>query len=470
MLLPEIIHFVIFNTSINYMSLMTLSDTNIPETADFFTEYITFPIVIKFLLIFIFPYCFVYFIKKPSIKLSVKSYKVKISFFIGIIIFIFTIPRDYVLREIQYINIYKLYNQVQYDKQLFIDTIKKSRKHNSFGAIDTSKAGDNVTYVIVIGESVDRNRMSIYGYERNTTPYFKTISSELFIFDDVISPHCHTSPSLQKILTFSDYFGSSYEYGSIIDFFNEAGFDTYWLSNQYKYGANDTGYTAIANSAKYTNYINTKLWSSNETTYYDGMLIPYLEGIINNDNTQKSKLIFIHLFGSHSSYYDRYPKEFNKYNTNKFLNNINSKMKASKVSKYNAYDNSILYTDYVLYSIINILKENNINGYMLYFSDHGEDAGSSDFNFYGHNEAISTKPMYEVPMILWLSERYKSNNTEKSANIYNSLHNPYQLDRLIHSVIDLSNMESDIFRPEDSIINQCFIEKERYYGNKIYIK
>ena len=108
---------------------------------------------------------------------------------------------------------------------------------------------------------------------------------------------------------------------------------------------------------------------------------------------------------------------------------------------------------------------------MLYFSDHGEDAGTTDKNiFHGHNESISTKPMYEIPFILWLSEKYKKENKEKINYIQNSIHRPYQTDRVIHTVIDLSNMDNKLFKPEDSIINKKFQQQKRYYGSKEYKK
>ena len=139
--------------------------------------------------------------------------------------------------------------------------------------------------------------------------------------------------------------------------------------------------------------------------------------------------------------------------------------------KYNAYDNSIIYTDYVLKKLIDVLKQENINGYMLYFSDHGEDAGSTDKNvFYGHNESISSKPMYEIPFILWLSNKYKQENSGKVNDIKLSIHKPYQTDRLIHTIIDLSNMDNKLFKQSESIINKNFQEVKRVYGNKEYKK
>ena len=46
---------------------------------------------------------------------------------------------------------------------------------------------------------------------------------------------------------------------------------------------------------------------------------------------------------------------------------------------------------------------------MLFLSDHGEEL-YTDLNIAGHNEDTPTKSMYEIPFILWQSEKYKEYN------------------------------------------------------------
>ena len=469
-IIPEIIHIVVFNKPIDYISLMTLADTNKSEAGDFIQTYGNFTTYLKLFFIIICPYIVLLLLPEYKRKIKIYSWKFILVFVVTLTAFILTFPRDYVQRELKPVFIYKTYQQVIKDKKLFIESITNN-KYEDYGDIIVNSISDNNTYVLVIGESSDRNRNSLYGYERNTAAYLSKIKNEIYIFDDVISPHAHTSPSLEKVLTFADFQNEDfkYKYGSIIDFFKSAGFKTFWLSNQYKYGDYDAGYTAIANAADEKVYINTNSWQSHKTNYYDEKLVEKLALVLKNTNG--NRFIIVHLFGSHSPYAKRYPKEFNIYKSNVFLKNINPNSKYANEANYNAYDNSILYTDYVLYKIITLLKQENINGYMLYFSDHGEDAGTTDKNiFHGHNESISTKPMYEIPFILWLSEKYKKENKEKINYIQNSIHRPYQTDRVIHTVIDLSNMDNKLFKPEDSIINKKFQQQKRYYGSKEYKK
>ena len=57
------------------------------------------------------------------------------------------------------------------------------------------------THVIIVGESISRLHMSLYGYNRNTNPLLKKINGELLVYKNVISPHAYTTGSLRKALT-----------------------------------------------------------------------------------------------------------------------------------------------------------------------------------------------------------------------------------------------------------------------------
>lgn len=51
-----------------------------------------------------------------------------------------------------------------------------------------NEAGKPTTLVLVIGESTNRQRMSLYGYERETTPNLDKLRDQLAIFDNVVTP------------------------------------------------------------------------------------------------------------------------------------------------------------------------------------------------------------------------------------------------------------------------------------------
>src|SRR5690606_14130732 len=96
------------------------------------------------------------------------------------------------------------------------------------------------TYVVIIGESTSARNMGLYGYYRNTNPLLTEIKDELLIFNDVISPHTHTIPSLNKMLSLSNFENPDVIHcGSIVQLANAAGFSTYWISNQQPIGIHE---------------------------------------------------------------------------------------------------------------------------------------------------------------------------------------------------------------------------------------
>lgn len=61
--------------------------------------------------------------------------------------------------------------------------------------------------VLVIGESTQRNYLSLYGYPLSTTPRLEALeqAGNLVLFRDFISSFPNTDRSLQRALTFSHY-------------------------------------------------------------------------------------------------------------------------------------------------------------------------------------------------------------------------------------------------------------------------
>ena len=65
-------------------------------------------------------------------------------------------------------------------------------------------AGKPATLVLVIGESTNRDHMSLYGYPRSTTPKLDAMRQELSVFKQVVAPRPYTIEVLQQALTLAD--------------------------------------------------------------------------------------------------------------------------------------------------------------------------------------------------------------------------------------------------------------------------
>ena len=74
----------------------------------------------------------------------------------------------------------------------------------------------------------------------------------------------------------------------------------------------------------------------------------------------------------------------------------------------------------------------------------------------GHNESIPTKDMFDIPFVLWRSEKYKQ---EKLLSI--KFDRKYMIDDLFHSLSDLLSISSLEVDSTRSIFNRGFKDRKR---------
>ncbi len=325
-------------------------------------------------------------------------------------------------------------------------------------AVPTSKAFTNIesknspqTYIVVIGESTSKWHMQLYGYGRETNPRLTEIKNELIVLDSVITPHVHTITALEKILTLaSDQNKAPTHNGSIIQLANMAGFTTYWLSNQKPVGLYESIPTIIGSAASHKRFMATDDYNYD---IYDGALLPVLDEIL-KDTSESKKIIFVHLIGTHVRYEKRYPIAFEKFKTpSKSLKFQHEKA----IQQTNSYDNATLYNDHIIREVIEKLRAQDGYSYMVYFSDHGDEVYDT-MDFMGHNEYHGTRPMFEVPLLFWFSEKYKNINGTLSKNV---LHRKYSLTDFPHTFASLSNIKFENFEASRNVLDSTFIVRKR---------
>lgn len=253
--------------------------------------------------------------------------------------------------------------------------------------LDEENTSINI-YVLVIGESVRRDHVSLYGYERETMPNTEKQLDNLFIFQQAISAAPITTMALASALTIKPVDSDDYRLLSynIINLANQAGYKTYWYSRQGSIGQYNTAITSIAKNSSVTEWIDTG---------FDDSLLPKLEDALNDSSSQK-KLIILHTNGSHFFACDQYPESAT------FFKNGRS------VSE-DCYDNSIRYTDQLLANIFDKLTDKPAS--VMYFSDHGQikriKRGEID---YFHGSINPSKEAVEVPQFIWFSPKLDSQN------------------------------------------------------------
>mgnify|MGYP001032513606 CR=1 FL=1 len=319
-------------------------------------------------------------------------------------------------------------------------------------------ANTPATLVLVIGESTNRQRMSLYGYPRQTTPELDKLKDQLDVFDNVITPRPYTIEALQQVLTFADeenpdlYLSTP----SLVSMMKQAGYKTFWITNQQTMTKRNTMLTTFSEQADEQVYLNNN--RNQNAAQYDGDVIePFNKALA---DAAPRKLIVVHLLGTHMSYQYRYPSTFDKFQDR---NGVPAGVRDDQVPTYNSYDNAVLYNDFVVSSLIKDYARTDPNGFLLYLSDHGEDVfDSAGHSTLGRNENKPTAPMYTIPFMAWASPKWRASH---DWNLAGDLSRPYSSSHLIHTWADLAGLSFDELDRSKSVVSDSFKARPLMIGN-----
>lgn len=429
--------------------------THASESKEFLGQFISWEMVLVWI---IYISAGIFFIVKArsNHSLSVRKYWGLLTF--SILIVLTSIILQYLVQAIPTVDFYK--SRVLYWKanQTF-QKEKEFRKNLKMDVECILPDSLNHTFVVIIGESTSAYHMSLYGYFRETTPFMDSLKNELAVYTNVITPDTHTFGVMQKVLTFANHEHPEYfrQKPSMVEMFNSAGFETYWISNKAfltKWGGS---YGIIAEEAKH-------LYDLSSYNQPDEIVLSYLEEIL-NDSIQGNKIIFIHLMGNHHAYKSRYPKSFEYFDYKKRNDLADLDFRDDFVKRtIDEYDNSILYGDYVFNSIFEQVKKIGGSSYLLFFSDHGEEV----YEFRkarGHFMSDVYPYQCLIPFALWRSEVYK----EEMPEIVIDTSRPYSIENLIYSLSTLSGLVYDGNNGEESIFSAEYkIPEKRLVGQEDY--
>jgi glucan phosphoethanolaminetransferase (alkaline phosphatase superfamily) len=338
---------------------------------------------------------------------------------------------------------------------------KLSRKSMlfKFGANQTSAANLPQVVVMVIGESSRYDRWSLNGYRRETNPWLKK-EANLVTLSNVLTAVSATRLSVPVLVSRKPAMQSlraGFSEKSFLTAFKEAGFKTYWLSNQMSYGQFDTPVSVFANEADVTQFLNLGGFTNNSS--FDEILLQPLKAATND--AAPKKLIVLHTLGSHWNYSHRYPKEFDKWQPSLFgIENPAYTDISMKPLLNNSYDNSVLYTDWFLSQVIDMLKSSKQMASLMYVSDHGEVLydGSCELAFHGHN----TQYDFHVPALVWYSDLYRIMHPLKITQLLRNRNAKLTTENIFHSLLDMADIHYGTEHLERSFLNGKFKQHKRY--------
>jgi glucan phosphoethanolaminetransferase (alkaline phosphatase superfamily) len=329
-----------------------------------------------------------------------------------------------------------------------------------FGAHQVGAAVDMPQIVVVvIGESSRYDRWSLNGYNRETNPLLKK-ESNIVSMANLVTAVSATRLSVPVIVsrkpaTMSLQAGFTEK--SFLSAYKEAGFKTFWLSNQMSFGQFDTPISVFAKEADVVQFLN--LGGFTDTSSFDQVLLDPMQRAI--ADPAPKKLIVLHSLGNHWNYSHRYPKEFDTFKPSLFgVENPAYTDLRLKPQLNNSYDNSILYTDWFLAHVIDKLKQTQELTSLLYVSDHGQTLydGTCNLAFHGHN----TQFEFHIPALVWYSDLYQSTYPDKVAQLQKNKKARLSTENIFHTVLDMADIRYSTEKLDWSFVSKKLKRHKRY--------
>ena len=327
-----------------------------------------------------------------------------------------------------------------YSISSLFNIIKHSFKPKlTFAALDENptikNSNEQIIGIVVVGETARADHFGINDYTKPTTPLLQ--KTNIINYTDAYS--CGTLTKISVPCMF--YIGNYDEFdlnrakyqANLIDVITKAGTDVTWIENN----------SSCKNVCDRIKNKTIEIITDQENTY-DESMFKWIDAILKNNQNPRI-LIVLHTMGSHGpSYYKRYPKEFEQF---KPSCKSNSPQECSKEELINAYDNTIVYTDYFLHQLIERLKKQNKKSFLLYASDHGESLGEHGLYLHGVPVKIAPKEQIHIPWILWFSEQYKKEKLQFVEPTNKITHEYFP-----HTILDALKIESKYLKKEKSLI------------------
>ena len=304
----------------------------------------------------------------------------------------------------------------------------------------TRDAVGRSVFVMVVGETARSQEFAFNGYSRNTNPYLGHY--DMVDFTDVAACGTSTIESVPCIFSHLEHSDFSRDQAgnseNLLDVLQRVGVKVVWLDN-------NSSSKGVADRVLYKDFRhqeNSDLCPNGEC--YDEILLQGLATEISESD--QDLLVVLHINGSHGpSYYKRTPAAFKVFTPECSIDNVQD---CSQQEIINAYDNTIVYTDYVLAKVIDLLSAQDIPGALLYVSDHGESLGENGIYLHGLPYALAPAEQTSVPMLFWASEEFLTRKEIDLPTLQSNRQISYSHDNIFHSMLGLFGVNTGAYHPD----------------------
>ncbi|PIF73780.1 heptose-I-phosphate ethanolaminephosphotransferase [Variovorax sp. 54] len=279
-----------------------------------------------------------------------------------------------------------------------LDDVRRVSLQRAMAVAPVLNRSGPATVVLVIGESINRDNMSLYGYGRPTTPGLiaekKVLGDSLMVVRNAWSVDASTLPALRNIFRFG--MPSTENPQHLLALARAAGYKVWWLSNQDDI-AIEQEHARLSNV-----FIMLNRKPGRSSTALDENLLDHLDVALRD--AAPHKLIVVHMIGAHPHYALRIPPGTGPARAREDQVELDLVRKNRPIwlrRLRNQYDAAIQYHDFVVARSLQMTRRiSSSDGYLawMYLSDHGQEVGHES-NRAGHSS--TTAAGYRIPTLIW---------------------------------------------------------------------
>jgi len=433
-------------------------------------ELINSGLILQVLLYGMFPSVLVWLVKidsKPVVAEFISRLKLLSVSLLVVSLTVFWSYKDYTLvlrenRDLRYLvnPVFPVLSVMKYvklngkTKNKFVEPVFSDAVRNLNVGSDTKKD----ILVIVVGETARAENFSLNGYAKQTNPRLQ--QENIINYSNTSS--CGTATAESVPCMFSELTKDQFSVAeakqreNLLDAFSHAGIDVLWRDN-------NSSCKGVCTRVESENLLEMQVADlCNEEGCFDEILLYKLDEYINQ--LQHDAVIVLHQMGSHGpAYYKRYPDDFAQFTPECKVSDVHN---CNQQEIVNAYDNTVLYTDYFLSKVIEFLKvrSDNFNTAMIYMSDHGESLGENGIYLHGLPYFMAPQQQTHVPFITWLSESMQHKNNLDIECLKSNSWLEHSHDNLLHSALGLMNVSTSRYDQSKDIFSACSHAKMAEYS------
>ncbi len=313
----------------------------------------------------------------------------------------------------------------------------------------TAPAQKKVLTVLVVGEAARASEFSLNGYQRETNPEL----SKLDIINYTNVSSCGTETAVSVPCMFSKFAREDYSDSkakrseNLVDVLKHAGFDMLWRDNN----SSSRGVAVRIGEQNVQDMKVPGLCQDGEC--FDEILLYQLQDYL--DKLNNDGVIVLHMKGSHGpAYYLRSPEKFKKFLPECRTNQLQD---CPRQELINAYDNTIVYSDYVLSQVIKLLQKNDqrFDTAMLYMADHGESTGEKGIYLHAAPYMIAPEEQTHIGAVQWFSPSFLERMKLDKGCMQRKTNDAFSQDNLFHSVLGLLDVKTSVYDGSLDMFASC---------------